>query len=185
MGSLAETERAQIVNDLHEMGDKFLNERLNTVAQNKPELLKELEQLRLNNRDLSAAVRIKEVAEKADAAEFRKRSKLPERISMLAAGTLGTAAAVVGGSAGGFIPAAIAGTAGLTAGAAAQKLSRAQTEILGRMARSAKGKDGKAAVAKLAQEAIAMGVPQRTVRAVQVSVIKDDDTQQRRSGNEY
>lgn len=172
MGSLAETERAQIVNDLHEMGDSFLNRRLDDVAAAKPELKKQLDGLRANNRDISAAVRIKDVAENADKAEFRKRSKLPERMSMMTAGTLGSTAAIVGGSAGGVLPAVIAGAGGLAAGALTKQGARLQTEMVGRLARAARQGS---IPAKLVEEAIQAGVPQRTIRALQVNMSQDDN----------
>jgi hypothetical protein len=166
MGSLAETERAQIVNDLHDMADDFLRTRMEAAAAKNPALSKPLESLRTANRHISAAIRVRDVASNAADRQFHADTDGAKRAGAALATGLGSAGAIVGGSMSGG--AALVG-AGVGAGApiAFKGLDRAQTELMGRLARASRAGN---APAKVAETLIEIGVPQNIARAFEISL---------------
>jgi hypothetical protein len=174
MGSLAETERADIVNHLHDMADDFLRKRMDDAATARPELAKSLESLRETNRHLSAAIRVRDVAKHVDEKAYHSERQFGRVVGAAIPIMSGAAGAAAGGSVGPAM-AITAGAAGAALPIAAKSLNRAQTEWLGRMARvSRTGSGWQKDLATMAQQAIDDGVPQRVVRALQVSIEKNE-----------
>lgn len=171
MGSLNETERGQIVNALHNSADTFLRARLETAAAANPQLQQAWDTLRPLNRDIAAAIRIRDLAKAVDKREFQARGKGLERaVTAITATAVGAGGALAGGGDLGT-PGAVAGGLAAAGGVyGAKGLSRAATVWLGKMARASRAGEP---VAQLAEKAIEAGAPQRVVRALQVSLAQN------------
>jgi hypothetical protein len=155
MGSLAETTRASIVNENHRIADDFLRKRLELGAKKAPELADELPKLKQLNRDISAAVRIKRVAENSENRARWKDKSLGEHLSELKTGGAGVAGAAIGGWEGAAI--------GIAASQGAKLTKRATITAAGRLAREIRLGGN---VAKAKAEATAAGVPGVVIRAL-------------------
>lgn len=163
-GSMAETPGYIYKEELHKAADEFLRKRMEDVAEKTPGLGLTLHELRLNNRDLSAAIRIEDVVSNADKRAFQKRQDFAKKAGQVVGLTAGMGGSIVGGAGGGVV----GGLAGFAAGGALPPLiqgaARVQTDVLGKLARAARNGDD---TAQLVQQAIEAGVPQRVIRSIQ------------------
>jgi hypothetical protein len=150
-------------NELHKLADDFLRSRMDEVAAKAPQLRAPLEDLRQTNRDLSAAIRIEDVASNADNRAFQKRGDLGKNIGRVVGATAGGAGAMVGGAGAGVMGAVGGLLAGGMVPPIANAVARQQTDLAGRVARAAaEGKPG----AKQLERILRGGVPQRIYRNV-------------------
>ncbi len=167
-GTINETPIAAYKEELHEVADQFLRTRLDDAAAKHPQLAPDIQQLRRDNRDLSAAIRVRDVAENADKLSNWKGKTAAEKVGSLV--TRAVSGAVAGG-----MPGAISGSVGLgtvgavvgaTAGAGAEKLTKLAIDRLGRLAREVKAGN---ATARMVQDALDAGVPDRVLRVMSTS----------------
>jgi hypothetical protein len=168
-GTLAETPIAVYKDELHDVADDFLRRRLDDVAAKHPQLAPDIAQLRRDNRDLSAAIRVRDVAENADKLSNWKGKTLAEKVGSVV--SRGVTGAIGGGVIGGFsgsvgMGAAGGALAGLTAGVAAQGLTKMAVNRLGQLSRAVKAGN---ATAAMVQDALDAGVPEHVLRALSVS----------------
>lgn len=164
MGSIAETERFGFKSDAHDIGDRFLKERLEqAAAKHAAELGEAYARIKPLNRDISAAARIKEVAENAQVGErFKEPANLLQRMKSMA-GNPGVIGAVAG-SASGSVAGSAAGAFSTWLAAVGFKAgNRASVRAAGRLVAAAKA--GSPA-AKLVQETLDAGVPEAVVREI-------------------
>jgi hypothetical protein len=116
-GTYNETPISIYKEELHEIADGFLRERLKLEAAKHPDLKEALPELLQNNRDISAAVRVKDVVQNSTKLDHWKGKTLAEKVKQ------GVGRAVLGAGVAGA-PGAIAGNVGLgTAGAIAGALA--------------------------------------------------------------
>lgn len=94
MGAINETERYAIKDALHDIGDRFLKERLQTYAQLDPGLAQDVAQLRALNTDIAMALKVNQAAKNGVArGYYAKKGGMGDAISAaIAGGVLGTTA---------------------------------------------------------------------------------------------
>lgn len=94
MGSIAETERFAIKDALHDVGDRFLKDRLATYAQLDPGLAQDVARLSALNTDIAMALKVNQAAKNGIArGYYAKKGGLGDAVSAaIAGGVLGTTA---------------------------------------------------------------------------------------------
>jgi len=167
-GTINETPTSIYKEELHEVADEFLRNRLDDVATKHPQLAPDITQLRKDNRDLSAAIRVRDVAENSEKLATWKGKTLAEKVKDVVA--RGVTGAAMGGLPGAMSGSLGLGTAGAVAGAAAGQVAGKMTKLaidrLGRLSREVKAGN---ATAQMVQDALDLGVPENVLRAMSTS----------------
>jgi hypothetical protein len=168
-GTINETPIAAYKEELHEVADEFLRNRLDDVASKHPQLAPDIKQLRRDNRDLSAAIRVLDVTENADKLANWKGKTFAEKVGGVV--TRGVSGALAGGVMGGFAGSMGLGAAGgalaaAASGAVAKGMTKMAVNRLGQLSRAVK--EGNA-TAQMVQDSLDAGVPEQVLRAVAVS----------------
>lgn len=175
MGSLSETERKVVKDEVHKAGDAILRDHLNDVAKGVPELAPTVEALRDANRKIAVYAAAEDALGKAtERKAWAPKSfikSLSESGLPVAAGAIGAGADIAtGGLAYGGAKLALAG---------GKKLNREATRALAGLVNASR-RGSISAAQRL--EALRMGVPLATVYAVSSRAVGAGDEQQPAEG---
>lgn len=163
MGSLSETERFTLANDVHRVADNFLRTHLDLVAKEAPSLAPDVARIRELNKQIAVYAGTKQLFQHKVAKGLMRQTAWQEatnsRLNQLA-GVIGAAA--TGSPIGAFK--AIALSEGIKRGIGIGKeASKAATAALAKIVRAARNGDP---TAQLVQKAIEVGVPSAAISSV-------------------
>lgn len=161
LGSLGETERFALKDRMAGLSKRILDERLDDAVAKDASLAPVIENLREVNKKLATYAKVEEVLESR---ELRERIGAKTLAKYVNGGNLLMLAGLAGGA---MSPMPIiAGAAAKGALMGGKALDRAATAKLAALARAARARGGTVSLSKAAEEALAAGVPEPTVRAM-------------------